>query len=69
MCNRREKTFSIPRYIGQHNTMEIFAIKCNVVSDISKLLLNDIFAELDGSSRIKNIITDSIENSVFTNKI
>ena len=48
--------------------MEIFAVKWNVVSDISKLLLNDIFAELDGSSGIKNISTDSIENSVFTNK-
>ena len=29
----------------------------NVVSDISKILMNDIFAELDGSSGIKNIIT------------
>ena len=37
--------------------MEIFAVKWNVVSDISKVLLNDIFAELDGSSGIKNIIT------------
>ena len=37
--------------------MEIFAVKWNVVSDISKVLLNDIFAELDGSRGIKNIIT------------
>ena len=37
--------------------MEIFAIKWNVVSEIGKVLLNDIFAELDGSSGIKNIIT------------
>ena len=38
--------------------MKIFAVKDNVVSDTSKVLLNDIFAELDGSSGIKNIITD-----------
>ena len=31
-------------------------MKWNVVSDISKVLLNNIFTELDGSSRIKNII-------------
>ena len=37
--------------------MEIFAIKWNVVSEIGKVLLNDIFAELDGSNGIKNIIT------------
>ena len=55
--NLSEKTFSVPRYIGQHNAMEIFAVKWNVVSDVSKVLLN-IFAELDGSSGIKNIITD-----------
>ena len=58
-CKRSEKTFSVPRYIGQHNAMEIFAVKWNVVSDISKVLLNDIFAALNGSSGIKNIITDS----------
>ena len=55
-----EKTFSVSRYIGQHNAMEIFAIEWNVVSEISKVLLNDIFAELDGSSGIKNIITDRL---------
>ena len=49
---------SVGSYIGQHNAMEIFAVKLNVVSDISKVLLNDIFAELDGSNGIKNIITD-----------
>ena len=37
--------------------MEIFAVKWNVVSEISHILLNDIFAELDGSSEIKNIIS------------
>ena len=43
--------------------METFAVKWNVVADISKVLLNDIFAELDGSSDIKNIITDRLVKS------
>ena len=43
--------------IGQYNAMEIVAVKWNVVWEISKVLLNDIFAELNGSSGIKNIIT------------
>ena len=46
MCKQREKTFSILRYTGQRNAMEIFAVKWNVVPDISKVLLNDIFVEL-----------------------
>ena len=46
--------------IGQHNAMEIFSVKWNVVSATSKVILNDIFAELDGSSGIKNIITDKL---------
>ena len=49
---------SVGSYSDQHNAMEIFAVKWNVVSDMSKLLLNDIFAELDGNSGIKNIVTD-----------
>ena len=48
--------FSVSWSIGQHNAMEIFAVKLNVVSDTSKVSLNNIFAELDGSSGIKNII-------------
>ena len=32
----------------------------NVVPETSKVVLNDIFAELDGSSGIKNIITDTL---------
>ena len=60
MCKQREKSFSVPRYIGQHNTMEIFAVKWNVVSDISKVLLNDIFEELHRTSGIKNIITNML---------
>ena len=42
--------------------MEIFAVKRNVVSDISIVLLNDIFAELDGSSGIKNITDRSVKS-------
>ena len=44
--------------IGQHNAMEIFAVKWNTVSKISKVLLNDVL--LDGSSGIMNIITDRL---------
>ena len=60
---RSEKTFSVSRYIGQHDRMEIFAVKWDVVSEISKVLPNDIFAELDGNSGIKNIITDRLAKS------
>ena len=42
-CKRSEKTFSVPRYNVQHNynTMKIFDAIWYVVSDISKVLLND----------------------------
>ena len=33
----------------------IFTVKQNVVSEISKVLLNDVIAELDGNNGIKNI--------------
>ena len=33
--------------IGQHNALKIFAVKRNIVSEISKVLLNDIFAEFE----------------------
>ena len=46
--------------IGQHNAMEILDVKWNVVSEIIKVLLNDIIAKLDGSSGIKNIISDKL---------
>ena len=46
--------------IGQHNAMEIFAVEWNAVSETNKVLLNDIFTEFDGSSGIKNIITDRL---------
>ena len=50
----------VNKLIGQHNAMGIFSIKWNVISETSKVLLNDIFAELDGSSGIKDIITDRL---------
>ena len=58
--------------IGHHNAMKIFAVKCNVVSETSKVILNDIFAELDGSSGSKNIITDKLNlgelyKEIYTN--
>ena len=40
--------------------MEIFIVKRNIFSEISKVLLNDIFAEFDRSSPIKNIITERL---------
>ena len=43
--------------------MKIFAAIWYVVSDISKVLLNDIFTELDRISGIKNIITDTLVKS------
>ena len=52
--------FSVSWSIGQHNAMEIFAVKLNVVSETSKVSLNNIFAELDGSSGIKNIINYTV---------
>ena len=39
--------------------MKIFAVKWNVVLEITKVLLNDIFADLDGTgSGIENIMID-----------
>ena len=43
--------------ISQHNAMEIFAVKWNVVLETSTAVLLNIFTELDGSSGIKNIVT------------
>ena len=39
----RWEKFSVFRYIGQHNSTEIFAVKWNVVTKTSKVLMNDIF--------------------------
>ena len=44
--------------------MEIFAVKLNVVSETSKVSLNNIFAELDGSSGIKNIINYTVRLNI-----
>ena len=41
-------------YIGQLNALVIFAVKRTTISEISKELLNDIFAKCDRSSPIKN---------------
>ena len=46
--------------IGQHHAFEIFTAKKKVFLEISKVLLNDIFAKFDGGSQIKNIITDKL---------
>ena len=52
--------------IGQHNAMEKRnAVKRNVVSETSKILLNDVFTQPDGSSEIKNIITDILNLGEF----
>ena len=48
---------------GRHNALEIFTVKGNIFPEISKVLLNDTFAEFDRSSRIKNIITDRLNLS------
>ena len=39
--------------IGQYNTLEIFTVKGNAIPEMTKELQN-IFAELDRSSSIKN---------------
>ena len=44
--------------------MEIFAVKLNIVSETSKVSLNNIFAELDGSSGIKNIINYTVRLNI-----
>ena len=45
---------SVSLYTGQHNALEIFAAKKDIVSELNKESLNDTFAEFDRSSRIKN---------------
>ena len=54
-CKQSDKFFSVSRSIGQDNAFDI--LKWNIVSEISKVLLNDIFAELAGSSGIKDIVS------------
>ena len=50
-CEQTEKTFS---FSGPHKALVIFSIKRSTISEISKKLLKDIFAECDRSSSIKN---------------
>ena len=57
---RKGRKYLVSLDIGQHNVLEIFSVKKNIASEISKELLNDSFVEFDGSSRIKNIITDRL---------
>ena len=45
----------VPSDIGQHNALEFFAVNRNIVSEISREILNDIFAEFDGSRPIMNV--------------
>ena len=45
----------VPSDIGQHNALEFLAVNRNIISEISREILNDIFAESDGSRPIKNI--------------
>ena len=49
--------------LGQCNALNFFTLKRNVFSGINKVLVNDIFAEFDGGSEIKNIITDRLNPS------
>ena len=49
--------------LGQYNALNFFALQRNVFSEINKVLVNDIFAEFDGGSEIKNIITDRLNPS------
>ena len=62
-CVSEVTKLSVSLDIAQHNALKIFAVKRNIFSEISKILLNDIFAEFDGSSPIENIITDSLNLS------
>ena len=45
--------------------MDIFTVKWNVVLGIIKVSLNDIFAELDGSGAIKNIISYNLGHNIL----
>ena len=64
-CEQSEKTLCVSRYLprsqDQHNAMEIVVVKRNIFLEISKVLLNDIFAELDRRSRIMDILTDILD--------
>ena len=44
--------------IGQHNVMEIFAVKRNIFSEISKVLLNDVLQNLMEAVGLRVLLTD-----------
>ena len=52
-CEQPETTFSFTRS-SQHKALVIFAAKSSTISEISKTVLNYIFAEFDRSSLFKN---------------
>ena len=49
------RKFLVSLDIDQNNTLEIFALKKNNLSEISEKLLKDIFSEFDGSKTIDSI--------------
>ena len=49
------RKFLVSLDIDQNNTLEIFALKRNNLSEISEKLLKDIFSEFDGSKTIDSI--------------
>ena len=62
---RTEKIFILVSLnIGQHDALEVFAVKTSTISEINKELLNDIFSKLDRSSTIKKF-TDRPERLIL----
>ena len=55
MMLRVSKLRKILVSLDQHKALVIFSIKRSTISEISKKLLKDIFAECDRSSSIKNL--------------
>ena len=51
-----ENSYLLSLDIAQDNLLEIFTLKRNIASEISKKLPNDIFEKFDGNSQMKNII-------------
>ena len=51
--NNTTTSGGLPLNIDQHNILEIFTVKRNTIPKISKELQN-IFAEIDRSSSVKN---------------
>ena len=62
MFKRSEKTFSVSRYCP---TLEIFDVKRNIVSEISKEKPNDNFATFCGSCPVKNISDNRLNPGEF----